>query len=84
MSKQPYQALIMIGLLLAAIGAIALFTIAGGWAATGIGTDHSGTRRGVLSVMLLLGGLILMFVGSLGAAIRRSSSPSRSAPRSVR
>ena len=52
------------GLMLGVLG-IAVTVIAGGWAATGIGTAHSGTPVGVIGAMLTGWGVLLAAIAFL-------------------
>jgi hypothetical protein len=40
---------------------IVVVLVAGGWAATGIGTNHSGTTAGVIGAMITGWGFVLAF-----------------------
>jgi hypothetical protein len=48
------------GLALGMVG-IVVVLVAGGWAATGIGTNHSGTTAGVIGAMITGWGFVLAF-----------------------
>lgn len=58
------------GLVLGIVG-IALTLAAGGWAATGIGTNHSGTAAGVIGAILTGWGVLLALVAFLTSALMR-------------
>ncbi len=68
MTRQQVTYLVVGGLILAVVGLIVM-QFMGGWSATGIGTAHSGSTGGVFAAILLFGGLIVAFVGGLGAVI---------------
>jgi hypothetical protein len=81
MPKLLFRVMTWGGLALLALGVVALF-ISGGWAATGIGTDHSGTLGGVLGAMLFGWGVVMIvtvcFTALMMRLMPRSTQPERS------
>jgi len=72
MSQVMFRTMIAIGLFVGAAGLVTLY-FAGGWAATGIGTNHSGTGAGVVGVMLTGWGAVLVVATLFTAAMMRAT-----------
>jgi hypothetical protein len=70
MSQRQFRVMVSGGVALVALGVVTLY-IAGGWAATGIGTSHSGTTGGVWGAMFVGWGAVLLFVTCVTALTMR-------------
>jgi ABC-type Na+ efflux pump permease subunit len=74
MSRRTTGILLGSGLALCLLG-IVLIVLAGGWAATGLGTPHSGTPLAVIGTMFATGGPIIMLAAALAAFLVRFNPP---------
>lgn len=72
MPKTLVRVMVVLGLALAVAGVVMVF-FAGGWAATGVGTNHSGSFAGVVGAMLVGWGVVLVVATLFTAAMMRAT-----------